>query len=152
MLSMRRKNTGVPFYVEVTDELRAAIDAMQRSDHLTFLVTDPGEPFTAAGFGNWFRKVRNDAGLPRKDPETGKPRCTSHGQRRAAASRMATRGATTTQLKAWFGWKTSSEADLYTEAAERERAARDAAQRFKTGTSMGKPDKKVAQNSDKPLK
>jgi hypothetical protein len=31
---------------------------------LTFLVTNYGKPFTAAGFGAWFRKRCNEAGLP----------------------------------------------------------------------------------------
>jgi hypothetical protein len=46
----------------------------------------------------------------------------------------------------------SSEADLYTEAAEREQAARDAAKKLKKRTPLGKLGKKVAQNSDKLLK
>jgi hypothetical protein len=50
---------------------------------------------------------------------------------KVAATRLASRGGTTTQLKAVFGWKTSSEADLHTEAAEREHAARDAAEKLK---------------------
>ena len=29
----------------------------------TFLVTEYGRPFTAAGFGNWFRDRCNEAGL-----------------------------------------------------------------------------------------
>jgi imidazolonepropionase-like amidohydrolase len=61
MLSMRRKKTKVQFHVEVTSELQDAIKAMPPSDHLTFLTTEQGKPFTAAGFGNWFRQVCNDA-------------------------------------------------------------------------------------------
>jgi len=44
---------------------------------------------------------------------------------------LAARGGTTTELKAKFGWKSSSEADLYTEAADRENAARSAAEKLK---------------------
>jgi integrase len=95
-----------------------------------------------------FARVCNKAELPRRDAETGKPCCTSHGLRKAAASRLAERGGTTTQLKAVFGWKTSSEADLYTEAAEREQAARDAAA-LKERTPIGKLKKKFAKNEPK---
>lgn len=56
LLSGRRQKTGVPFHAVVTAELQAAIDAMPTSDHLTFLTTEQGKPFTAAGFGNWFRE------------------------------------------------------------------------------------------------
>ena len=41
-----------------------AIDAMG-DEHLTFLVTEFGRPFTEAGFGNWFREQCNAAGLPK---------------------------------------------------------------------------------------
>jgi hypothetical protein len=47
--------TDVPFYVEVMPRLQEAIDAMPASSHLTFLVTEQGNPCSAAGFGNWFR-------------------------------------------------------------------------------------------------
>ena len=52
---------------------------------LTFLVTDFGKPFTANGFGNWFRKRSNEAGLPH---------CTAHGLRKAGATIAAENGAT----------------------------------------------------------
>jgi integrase len=102
MLTMRRQKTSVPFHAPVTEQLRAAIKTAP-NDHLTFLVTPEGDPFTQDSFGKWFRKTCNKAGLPRKDAETGKPRCTSHGLRKVAASRLASRGGTTTELKAWFG-------------------------------------------------
>lgn len=113
-LSLHRRKTGVPFDVPVMKELQLAIDAME-SDHLTFLVTAKGKPFSPAGFGNWFREICDAAGLPK--------RCTSHGLRKAAATRLADRGATTTELKAWFGWKTDSEAERYTRNADRKSAA-----------------------------
>ena len=76
------------------EALQNAIDAMPTGNHLTFLVTSQGKSFSAAGFGNWFREVCNEAELPK--------RCTSHGLRKAAATYFADRGATT-QLMAWFG-------------------------------------------------
>jgi integrase len=114
-LSLQRQKTGVPFDVPVLPPLHEAINAMPPSDHLTFLVTSKGKPFSAAGFGNWFREACDDAGLPK--------RCTSHGLRKAAATRMADRGVTTTELKAWFGWKTDGEAERYTRNADRKSAA-----------------------------
>jgi integrase len=114
-LSLQRQKTGVLFDVPVLPALQQAIGAMPASDHLTFLVTAQGKPFSAAGFGNWFREICDTAGLPK--------RCTSHGLRKAAATRLADRGATTTELKAWFGWKTDSEAERYTRNADRKTAA-----------------------------
>jgi integrase len=140
-LSLQRQKTGVLFDVPVMPELQRAIDAMPASNHLTFLVTGQGKPFSAAGFGNWFREVCDDAGLPK--------RCTSHGLRKAAATRLADRGATTTELKAWFGWKTDSEAERYTRSADRKSAAIRAGQKLISGTGIGKPEIQFAKTEPK---
>src|ERR1700731_3417635 len=116
--------------------LQEAIHAMPTGDHLTFLVTAQGKPFSAAGFGNWFREVCDEAGLPK--------RCTSHGLRKAAATRLPGRGATTTQLMAWFGWKTASEAERYTRNADRKHAAAPAGKLI-SGTESGSPQCPVSQ-------
>ena len=100
MMTMSRQKTGVPFNVEVMPRLQAAIDAMPASNHLAFLVTAQGRPFTAAGFGNWFRDRCREAKLPE--------RCTSHGLRKAAATYLAELGFTDHQLMAWFGWTSIS--------------------------------------------
>jgi integrase len=136
-LSLRRQKTDVAFDVPVMPMLQAAIDAMPPSNHLAFLVTGQGKPFTAAGFGNWFRNQCNAAGLPK--------RCTSHGLRKAAATRAADRGATTTQLMAWFGWKSSSEAERYTRGADRKRAAATLGE-IMLATDGGSPLTPVSQN------
>jgi hypothetical protein len=64
ILSLRRQKTGVAFDVPVMPALQEAIGGMPASDHLTFLVTARGNPFSAAGFGNWFRDRCHEAGLP----------------------------------------------------------------------------------------
>jgi integrase len=130
-LSFYRKKTKVGFTIPVLPPLKAAIDAMPKSErHLTCLVTEYGKPFTANGFGSWFRDRCNEA-LPRKDVETGRPRCTPHGLRKSAATRFADRGATVPQLMAWFGWKTPAEAIRYVEAADRRKAAKAAADKLR---------------------
>jgi integrase len=138
MLSMPRQKTAVPFYVEVMPALKAAIDAMPKTDHMTFLITAQGKPFTAAGFGNHFRDLCDAAGLP--------PRCTSHGLRKAAATYLAERGATDHQLMAWFGWTSISQAQVYTKAANRKLMAQGAAKLI-TGTGIGSPPDPVSQNN-----
>jgi integrase len=111
IMSMRRQKTDVPFNIEVMPMLRSAIEAMPLSNHMTFLVTAQGKPFTAAGYGNHFRDLCDAAGLPK--------RCTSHGLRKAAAVYLAEKGATDHQLMAWFGWTSISQAQVYTKAANR---------------------------------
>jgi integrase len=93
--------------------LAAAIAAGPTGD-LTFLVTEYGRPFTANGFGNWFRARCNEAGLPH---------CTAHGLRKAGATVAAENGATEEQLMAIYDWSTPSQAAVYTRAANRKRMA-----------------------------
>lgn len=95
----------------------AEIIAATPSGTLTLVTNSDGQPFTVESFGNWFRKCCRQAGL------TGVP---SHGLRKAGATRAAERGATSQQLMAVFGWKSLSEAELYTRSAERKRLAADA--------------------------
>jgi integrase len=95
----------------------ADIIARSSTGDLTFLVTNFGKPFTAAGFGNWFRDRCNEAGLQQ---------CSAHGLRKAGATIAAERGATTHQLMAIFDWTTPSQAEVYTRAADRRRLAQSA--------------------------
>jgi site-specific recombinase XerD len=139
-LSMSRQKTGVGFDIPVLPSLRAELDLQPQSDrHLTFLVTEQGKAFTAAGFGNWFRDRCDEAGLPN---------CAAHGLRSAAATRLADHGATAHQLMSWFGWRTLSEAERYTKEADRKRLAAEAG-RLITGTGIGKPEIQFAKNEAK---
>ena len=81
---------------------------------LTFLSAKHGRPFSAAGFGNWFRDRCNEAGLPK---------CSAHGLRKAGAALAAENGATVHELMAIFGWLTINQAELYTRKAQRKKLA-----------------------------
>jgi integrase len=83
----------------------------------TFLQTEYGKPFTAAGFGGWFRDRCDEAGLPQ---------CSAHGLRKSGATLAAENGATVHQLMAIFDWSNPAQAKPYTDAADRKRMAGDA--------------------------
>ncbi|QJP14703.1 tyrosine-type recombinase/integrase [Starkeya sp. ORNL1] len=100
----------------VLPQLQESIDAMP-GDHLTFLVTEFGAPFTEAGFGNWFRDRCDAAGLPQ---------CSAHGLRKAGATIAADNGATEHQLMAIYGWESPKQAAVYTKKANRKKLAGDA--------------------------
>lgn len=117
---------GIP----LLPELAEALAALPKKS-LTFLETEYGKPFTAAGFGNWFRDMSNEAGIP-----VG---YSAHGLRKASATRLAESGATEHQLMAWFGWTTLREPERYTKAANNRKLARSAGALIKTGTGSGKP-------------
>jgi integrase len=79
-----------------------------------FLETEFGKPFTAGGFGNWFRDRCDEAGLTK---------CSAHGLRKIGATMCAERGASEHQLMAIFDWSTPQQAATYTRAALRRKLA-----------------------------
>jgi integrase len=122
-LVFKRRKTKVEVEIPILPELQAAIEATP-SSQLSFIVTEFGRPFTAAGFGNRMREWCNKAGLPN---------CSAHGLRKAAATIAADNGASAHQLMAIFGWKTLKQAEHYTRKADRRRLASDGMQFISLG-------------------
>jgi site-specific recombinase XerD len=100
----------------ILPRLRKSIDATP-SQHLTYLLTPSGKPYGHGGFGNWFRKRCDEAGLPK---------CAAHGLRKAGATLAAENGASAHQLMAIFGWSSLKDAELYTRRANQSKLARSA--------------------------
>lgn len=117
VLSIRQQKTGTLVEIPILQDLQIAIDAAPCGD-LTFLVTGSGKPFSAPGFGNWFRERCNEAGLP-----IG---CGAHGLRKAASVRLAVAGCTAHEIMAITGHKSLKEVTRYTVAADRKRLAKAA--------------------------
>lgn len=84
---------------------------------MVFICGANGKPMTKESFGNAFRKACRLAKIYGKS---------AHGLRKAAATRCAENGATTSQLMALFGWISPKQAELYTRSADRRRMARAA--------------------------
>lgn len=116
-IQLRAGKTGKAVDMLAAPDLLAAIKAMPAVGLTALLVTDYGKPFSAAGFGNWFRDRCDEAGLPH---------CTAHGLRKALARRAAEEGATQPQLKAVGQWSSDRDVATYTAGAE-QRALADAA-------------------------
>lgn len=112
-LRVRQQKTGAVLSLPIHPKLAASIDAAPTGD-LTFLVTDYGKPFSAAGIGNKMRAWCDAAELPH---------CAAHGLRKAAARRLAEAGATNQMIKAVTGHTTDSEVARYTAAADQARLA-----------------------------
>lgn len=102
-----RARKPIKLSIPVLPELQDIIDQTETGTP-AFLITEFGKPFTANGFGNWFRKRCDEAGLPN---------CSAHGLRKAGAALAAENGATERQIMAIFGWSTMKEASRYTKAA-----------------------------------
>jgi integrase len=117
MIRVCQQKTGAALRIPVHHELQTILNA-RPSEHLTFLVTSYGKPFTPGGFSNWFRGHCLEAGLPKE--------CAAHGLRKAACRRLAEAGCSTNQIASISGHATLREVERYTKAADQERMARDA--------------------------
>jgi integrase len=113
----RAGKTGKQFDLPVAPPLAAAIEAMPTVGISTLLVTEYGKPFSAAGFGNWFRDQCRKAGLSR---------CTAHGLRKALARRAADQGVQQQGLKALGQWSGDREVAVYVAGANQRRLAESA--------------------------
>jgi integrase len=113
-IRVRQEKTDTPLVLPIHPQLEAALVALPRTN-LTFLMTERGAPFTPAGFGNWFRKQCDLAGLPN---------LSAHGLRKFALTRAANLGATHEQLKAFGGHRSDSALAPYLRTANQQRLAR----------------------------
>jgi len=120
-ICVRQVKTGREVWVPVHEALTPILTSA--STNLTFLLTDQGKPYTAAGFGNWFRDQCRAARL------CG---CSAHGLRKAAARRLAEAGCSTHEIAAITGHASLKEIARYTEAADRRRLAVSAMAKVRT--------------------
>lgn len=111
-----RKRKPITLELPIHPDLQNIIDATP-GGNLTFLITEFNKPFTANGFGTYFRRRCNEAGLPH---------CSAHGLRKVAATRLANHGASEHQIMSVTGHTTSKEVARYTKAASQRRLAKSA--------------------------
>jgi integrase len=137
-IAVRQQKTGAALQIPLHPALLEIIEATP-AENMTFLTTGKGEPFTAAGFTNWFRDMCADAGLPRG--------LSAHGLRKAACRRLAEAGCTEHEIAAISGHKSLSEVARYTREADQKRLAARAMQKV-AGASL--PEKKVRENKTRP--
>jgi integrase len=106
-----QQKTGVALSLPIHDDLADELDLAPDGD-LLYLMTEQGKPYTSAGFGNWFRRQCDAAGLPQ---------CSAHGLRKAGARRMAEAGKSHAEIKSVTGHVTDKEVTRYTRAADQRR-------------------------------
>ena len=120
-LTFTQEKTGQRMEIPIVAHLQEIIDASPTGD-LTYIVTQFHKPFSSAGFGNWFRKRCDEAGLSH---------CSAHGLRKAAAAKMADSGCTTQEIMAITGHTSIKEVERYTRSADQKRRAGQAMQKIK---------------------
>lgn len=129
VVSVRQQKTGAYLEIALHAALKASIEARDRN-HLAFITTPGGEPYTEAGFGNWFGDCARKAGLTS---------CSAHGLRKAAARRLAEAGCTANEIAAVTGHTTLKEVARYTRAADQRTLARAAIGKIGGTQSEQKP-------------
>ena len=118
-IAVRQEKTSTPLMLKMHPDLTHILSTAPR-DNLTFLVTEYGAPFTAAGLSNWFGKRCRAIGLLN---------CTAHGLRKVACKRMADAGCTVHEIAAVSGHKSLKEIERYTREADQARLAGQALDR-----------------------
>ena len=118
-IAVRQEKTNTPLMLKMHPDLTHVLSSAPR-DNLTFLVTEYGAPFTAAGLSNWFGKRCRAIGLLN---------CTAHGLRKVACKRMADAGCTVHEIAAVSGHKSLKEIERYTREADQARLAGQALDR-----------------------
>lgn len=103
-----QEKTSAKLALPIHPRLKASLDLAQ-IDYPTFIATQHGQAYTAAGFGNWFRGAVQEAGI--KDRS-------AHGLRKSAATRLADAGCSEAQIKAITGHVTAKEVERYTKARD----------------------------------
>ena len=113
-LSFTQSKTRAEIDIPVAEPLAVTIAATPMIGVKSFPVTDYGKPFSAAGFGNWFRQRCNEAALPH---------CSAHGLRKAFLRRMAEAGCSEDFIASISGHRDYREIRTYVQAANKARMA-----------------------------
>lgn len=109
-----QKKTDKPLWIPIHPKLQHSIDETT-SKCTTFLCTEYNRPFSAGGFGNWFRDKCDKASLQGYS---------AHGLRKTAGYRLAEAGCTSHQIMAILGVSLGV-AEVYTKGADQRRLARE---------------------------
>ena len=118
---LRQKKTKTILEIPLTTELQENIPY---GGELTLLLTKHGKPYSADGFGNFFRECCDKANLPH---------CTAHGLRKACATALAEAGATSKEIMAVGGWKSLQDVQIYIAKAEQKHLADSAIRKVEQG-------------------
>jgi len=110
-ITYRRGKTGGEVDLPILDELADVLRPLP-TDRLLFLTHTGDRPYKSETFGNWFRDQCVAAGLGH---------CSSHGLRKAGATRLADAGATELEIMAFLGHRTPDEARTYVKKFNRAR-------------------------------
>jgi site-specific recombinase XerD len=142
-LDVTQQKTGWEGKLAISPELAKVIAATAETGLKTFLVTPPsrnhkgGKPFTPPTFSFWFRRWRDEAGLPQH--------CRPHGLRKAFVRLGFEHGAEVYEIAAQTGHQNWDMVRHYGKSADQPRLAEAAV--TKIGTPIIKPSNPVLQTT-----
>ncbi|MER9972029.1 tyrosine-type recombinase/integrase [Mesorhizobium sp. M0060] len=110
-IAYRRGKTGGDVDLPILEELEEVL-ALVPGDRMLFLTHTGDRPYKPTTFGNWFHDQCIAAGLPH---------CSSHGLRKAGATRLGNAGASELEIMAFLGHRTPDEARTYVKKFNRKR-------------------------------
>lgn len=116
----RDQKTGKAWELPIAVQLQEAIDAMPKGEHLCFVPSERGQPYSFKSFGNMFRQWCVEAGIPGR----------AHGLRKAISRRLAEDGVGNAGIKSVTLHSRDEEVSLYVAAADQKRLAKDAISRI----------------------
>jgi integrase len=119
-IRVRQQKTGNELLIPIHPELRQVLTAAR--GHLCFIINNNGSPYSAGGFGDWFKQACRSAGLGH---------CSAHGLRHAAARRLADAGCSPHEIASITGHRSLAEVVRYTAAADQKRLAAAAMSKVK---------------------
>ncbi len=139
----RDKKTNKEWWLPIAPQLADAIASMPKNDHIYYLVTERGRPYSAAFFGNMFREWCDAAGLPH---------CTAHGLRKAISRRMAELDINNAGGKSVTLHSRDDEYAIYTAAANQKRLAVNAIKRLSEWEMSNRTPAKMSNPNEKTIK
>jgi hypothetical protein len=130
LFDLRHSKNDSRTFIPISDELAATITAMGPLAHLTYVTAlrGPPRPRSPKQLSDSFRAWCAAAGLPH---------CTMHGLRKGNLRRHADAGASTKELQALGGHKSTRVLERYVENADRARLAVSAMAKLKAAKAAG---------------
>ena len=130
ILRFQTQKTHVHVSIALSEDLQRAIEATPIFGECFITSPYSGRPFASVdAFYSWFRKAYLPLGIT-KPP---------HGLRKSAAERLANARATTTEMCAALGWKTSQMAEHYTKRMDREAIGIEASKKLQREINVPTP-------------
>ncbi|CAL9915406.1 Integrase [Candidatus Liberibacter solanacearum] len=130
VFSIQTQKVGTIVTVELPDHFMRLLEITQTGKE-TFIVNRDKEKMDAYQFSLWFARKSRQAEIKKS----------AHGVRKLSATLSAEAGATTHELMAVYGWKSISQAEVYTKGADRIKLGKKASRRMAFSVNNPEPKK-----------